>query len=75
MLVAGGTKDNNRKVTPTRMRIGNSPSNKSNIMAIDESGTSLVDFDLSESKFTMGGFVDRTLNVDSAGDKTNGFSK
>ena len=44
-------------------------------MAIDESGASLVDFDLSESKFTMGGFLDRTANEPSVGDKTLAFSK
>ena len=36
-------------------------------MAIDESGHSMVDFDLSESKFTVGGFIntgESPLNVD-----------
>ena len=37
-----------------------SSASKSNIMAIDESGASLVDFDLSESKFTIGNMFDKT---------------
>ena len=41
-------------------------------MAIDESGASLVDFDLSESKFTMGGFFDKTQAEQ---DKTIALSK
>lgn len=32
---------------------------KSNIMNIDESGQSLIDFDLSQSKFSMGVFENR----------------
>jgi len=35
---------------------------KSNIIAVDESVASLVDFDLSESKFTLAGMFDKTNN-------------
>lgn len=70
MLAAAGTTDSNRRVTPTRLRDRNGSASKSNIMAIDESATSLVDFDLSESKFTMGGFLDRTAIDAGTGDKT-----
>jgi hypothetical protein len=42
------------------MRLGSA--SKSNIVAIDESGASLVDFDLSESKFTIGNMFDKTTS-------------
>ena len=42
------TKNNSMKQNSVR---------KSSIVAIDESGQSMVDFDLSESKFTVGGFL------------------
>ena len=43
-------------------------------MGIDESANSLVDFDLSESKFTMGGFFDKTQG-ESQHEKTVALSK
>ena len=79
LAAAGGPDSGSRRATPTRARDRPGSASKSNIIAIDESGASmgasLVDFDLSESKFTMGGFLDRTPNLDSQADKTLAFSR
>ena len=74
MLVAGNATGGkpSRQGTPTGRLERQGSGSKSNIMAIDESGTSLVDFDLSESKFTMGGFFDKTQAEQ---DKTIALSK